>query len=274
VGGDRARLYQGDCLEVMKGMEPDSIDLILTSPPYDNLRKYAAGSSFDFEATAAECKRLLKPGGVLVWVVGDQTKDGDESGTSFRQALHFKSIGLRLHDTMAYGKKNPVPKSTPHRRYEQAFEFMFVLTKGKPKTFNALTEPSKQAGVVRVTAPKHRRCGHDPVAFHGAGRPIKAEKLRSNIWYYSVKYVTPIGHPATFPLQLAIDHILSWTDPGDTVLDPFVGSGTVLEACIKTGRHGIGIEKAAEYHPIIRRRIAAALASTPQSDPDRSPAPA
>lgn len=258
-----ARLILGDCLDAMRGMPDASVDLVLTSPPYDNIRPYAAGSTFDFGGVAAEIVRLLKPGGVCVWVVGDETKKGSESGTSFRQALHFKSLGLNLHDTMIYGKKNPVPKSGPHRRYEQAFEFMFVLSKGKPKSFDGQTEPCKQVGVVRTTAPTHRRCGHDPVTFHGAGRPIKATKLRSNIWYYSVKHVKPIGHPATFPLRLAVDHVLSWTVPGDVVLDPFVGSGTTLEACVLTGRRGIGIDKSHEYLALAERRIASARAATP-----------
>jgi DNA modification methylase len=251
------KLILGDCLDVMRTLPDGSVDAVVTSPPYDDMRQYRSGSAFDFSGIANELYRVARGGGVVVWVVGDGVRDGSESGTSFRHALGFKDAGFRLHDTMIYGKKNPVPKSSPHRRYEQAFEFMFVLSKGRPATFNALTEPSRQAGVVRATAPKHRWCGHDPITFHGAGKPIKADKLRPNIWYYSVKYATPIGHPATFPVRLAEDHVHTWTNPGDTVLDPFMGSGTTGVACVRTGRNFIGVEIDPTYHAIAERRIAA-----------------
>jgi DNA modification methylase len=253
-----ANLILGDCVEAMRQMDAASVDLVLTSPPYDNLRKYAAGSSFDFEATAAEIVRLLKPGGVCVWVVGDETKDGSESGTSFRQALHFKAIGLKLRDTMIWRKSNPFPGGDTKRTYVGAFEFMFVFTKGRPATINQLREPCKRAGKPQFCL--GRESGRLTRKSY-SGKLTGATKPRSNVWEYGLGNGRFPGHPATFPLQLAVDHILSWTDPGDVVLDPFVGSGTVLEACIRTGRHGIGIEKAEPYRDIARARIDAALAS-------------
>ena len=139
-------LLLGDCVARMAEMPAESIDLVLTSPPYDNLRRYRSGSTFDFEGLAVQIKRTLKLGGMCVWVVGDETRDGSESGTSFRQSLRFKEIGLRLHDTMIYRKRDPRPMSAPHGRYEQAFEFMFVFSKGRPKTFNCLQEPCNRSG--------------------------------------------------------------------------------------------------------------------------------
>lgn len=248
-------LHLGDCVEVMRGMDAQSVDLILTSPPYDNLRKYGSGSAFDFPGVAGECKRLLKPGGVLVWVVGDETKDGSESGTSFRQALHFKEIGLRLHDTMIYRKLNYVPLT--HRRYEQAFEFMFVLSLGRPAKFSPLMKPCKLAGKT-INGSFHYLDGEKLSPVRGTGKQYKASKIIDNVWSYGVGGKGATGHPAPFPLQLAIDHILSWTNPGDTVLDCFAGSGTTLEACIRTDRNGIGIEKDPGYLEIARKRSAAA----------------
>jgi DNA modification methylase len=251
----------GDCVERTSEIAESSIDLILTSPPYDKLRKYASGSAFDFDGLAGQCKRVLKPGGVLVWVVGDETVKGGETGTSFRQSLHFQEIGLRRHDTMIYQKSCYVPMN--HPRYEQAFEFMFVHSLGRPRVANIMTEASRRPGLVRKST--HRRGGHgldSPVLFDGSGKPTKATKLRSNSWTYATVGVD-YGHPAVFPIQLAIDHILSWTNPGDLVLDPFVGSGTTLLACLQADRNGIGIDKDPTYCEIARRRIAAELDKCP-----------
>lgn len=247
-------LRLGDNVKVMRDLPDASIDLIVTSPPYDDVRTYASGHAFDFEGVAGHSLRLLKPGGVLVWVVNDGTKDGSESGTSFKQALHFKSIGFRLHDTMIYEKANFVPLT--HRRYEQAFEFMFVLSKGSPKTWNPLVSPCVHAGDSRKTS-RHYRDGKDLGGLSGAGKPYKDTKIRPNFWRYTNGKDGVKGHPAVFPLQLATDHILSWSNPSDTVLDPFVGSGTTLVACVNTGRHGIGIELSPEYHSIAEKRSAA-----------------
>jgi DNA modification methylase len=254
------RLMLGDCVDRMAEIEAGSVDLILTSPPYDNLRAYASGSAFDFEGTADQCRRVLKTGGVLVWVVGDQTVDGSETGTSFRQALHFKAIGLRLRDTMIYRKANPF-HTGDRSHYQGSFEFMFVLTKGKPRTIHILTTPCHQAGKVYRTS-RHREGGGDLKVLDGAARPIRETKARPNVWTY-FRRGKGSGHPATFPLQLAVDHILSWTNPGDLVLDPFVGSGTVLEACLKTGRRGIGIDISPDYLALVERRIAPVQAEMP-----------
>jgi DNA modification methylase len=249
----------GDCVERMRELPPDSIDLVLTSPPYDNLRRYGSGSAFDFEALAVEIERTLKPGGVLVWVVGDQTINGSETGTSFRQTLHFQSIGLRRHDTMIYGKSNPHPKN--HLRYEQAFEFMFVHSKGRPKSFNPLRVRCQHAGKGRVGTTQWKGdvlAGDSLKRMTSAGKRIGETKNLGNIWNYVVGRDGIKGHPAVFPLQLAIDHILSWTNPGDLVVDPLAGSGTTMEACIVAGRDGIAFEIHQPYVEIARRRIAAA----------------
>lgn len=242
-------LRLGDCLEVMRDLPDGSVDLVVTSPPYDNLRKYG---TFDFEQTAQQLVRVIKKGGVIVWVVADQTVNGSETGTSFKQALHFKALGLNLHDTMIFGKMNHLPLN--HNRYEPAFEYMFVLSKGKPKTVSLLTEPCKHGGVRKFTG-KGRHNLHDLTPHHGVGKPYKLTKIRENIWFYPVGGSYGHGHPAPFPLDLATDHVLSWSNPGDVVLDCFLGSGTTGVACINTGRNFIGIERDAGYFQIATERI-------------------
>lgn len=239
----------GDSSEVLKTLEPESIDLVVTSPPYDNLRTYN-GYSFDFEAIAGELARVLKPGGVIVWVVGDATIKGSETGTSFSQALHFMSLGLNLHDTMIYQKQNPIPLT--HNRYEQGFEYMFVLSKGRPKTFNPILIPTKNPGATssRKTQKQMsaKRARIDDVK-------TKTNKIKTNIFIYAVGLGGTDNHPAPFPDKLAVDHIRSWSNEGDTVLDPFNGSGTTTKMAYQLNRNYIGIEISQEYCDIANKRL-------------------
>jgi DNA modification methylase len=251
------QLYRGDCLEILRTLKPGSVQAVLTSPPYDGLRVYS-GKRFDWRPLPPLLYRVLAPGGVLIWVVNDQTKNGRESGTSFRQALAFiDEGGFWLYDTMLYAKANPLPLN--HRRYTQAFEYVFVLTKGRPRTVRLLREPCKDHGSRRSDGATHRRGGHGNhdqlVRMFGVGRLVKPDKPRSNIWFYPVGSKEGQGHPAFFPLAFARDHVLSWTDPGDTVLDPFMGSGTTGIASAETGRRFIGIEIYRPYFNIARRRL-------------------
>ena len=243
------KIIQGDCLDVMKDIPDDSVDLVVTSPPYDNLRDYK-GYDFNFEEIAKELFRIIKVGGVVVWVVGDATIDGSETGTSFKQALYFKEIGFRLHDTMTYAKQNPVPYY--HNRYNPQFEYMFIFSKGKPKTFNALREPKKTKG----------KCGnfrYPDGTLKSANTLNKDDtKLRNNIWFYIVGTASgnkEFKHPATFPEKLAEDHILSWSNEGDIVLDPMCGSGTTCKMAKLNKRNYIGIDCSVEYCSIARERL-------------------
>ena len=249
----KEEIIQGDCLEVMKGMEEKSIDLTVTSPPYDNLRTYN-GYSFDFEGVAKELYRVTKQDGVVVWVVGDATIKGSETGTSFKQALYFKECGFNLHDTMIYRKVNPIPLT--HNRYEQGFEYMFVFSKGKPRVFNPIMEASKHAGkdIVRKRT-FYQTKGNDTSVGH-KNKHVSDKKICQNIFEYSLhggKKEYP--HPAPFPEKLAEDHILSWSNEGDTVLDPMAGSGTTLKMAKKNKRNYIGIEISKEYIDIINKRL-------------------
>ena len=244
------KCYNENCLDTMAKMPDDFVDLTVTSPPYDNLRIYN-GYSFDFEAVAKELYRVTKQSGVVVWVVGDATVKGSETGTSFKQALFFKECGFNLHDTMIYLKKDPTPLT--HNRYEQQFEYMFVFSKGKPKTFNGFREPSKYAGELRnnrnnkheVSSAMRNRDGYTT---------IKETKLRTNVWLMAGAH-TKHNHPAIFPEKLANDHILSWSNEGDLVYDPFMGSGTTAKMAILNKRNWIGSEISKEYCEIAEKRI-------------------
>ena len=241
----------GDNCEVMRTLPSESIDLVVTSPPYDDLRTYG-GHSWDFYGVAWNLKRLLKPGGVIVWVVADQTKDGSETGTSMRQALHFQSIGLNIHDTMIYMSNKP---PLTHNRYEQSWEYSFVLSNGRPGRFNPLKRPTTTAGGL-----PGRFMQNASDREYGKAHKMQrtgSETLRPNAWYYHAGKDADNGaHPAPFPEQLARDHILSWSNPGDVVLDPFSGSGTTAKMARETGRRFIGIEVNPEYVEISRKRLA------------------
>ena len=254
-------VYNENCLDTMARMEDGFIDLTVTSPPYDNLRTYN-GFSFDFEKVAKELFRVTKAGGVVVWVVGDATVNGSETGTSFRQALYFMECGFNLHDTMIY-HKNCLPKN--HNRYEQDFEYMFVFSKGKPKTFNPIkipcSFPEKETARKNDYFSKTKEVNRS--ARSGKKRnPVGIEKIKGNIWRintgagHSTLDKIAFQHPAIFPEQLANDHILSWSNEGDLVYDPFMGSGTTGKCAKDLVRHYIGSEISEEYTAIANKRFA------------------
>lgn len=257
------KLTQGDCLELMKDIPDGSVDLTVTSPPYDNLRIYNGNISqwsFDkFQEIAKELYRITKLGGVVVWVVADATIKGSETGTSFKQALWFMECGFNLHDTMIYHKINPIPQN--HNRYEQSFEYMFVFSKGKPKTFNPIKEPTKNVGKKFDWGNRKTFMDSNQCRRHRGNDVIKVNptKLKQNIFSYSVGGERT-GHPAVFPKQLAYDHIVSWSNEGDAVLDPFMGSGTTGVACVNTNRNFIGMELDEQYFKTAKSRIEFAIA--------------
>ena len=239
-----------DCLEGMKLLPNECIDLTVTSPPYDNLRTYK-GFTWDFESVAKELYRVTKQGGVVVWIVGDATVNGSETGTSFKQALYFKEIGFNLHDTMIWKKTNPIPLT--HNRYEQYFEYMFVFSKGSPITFNPIKIPCATKGQSRNRKNSNKEEG-SAVRNRNEVTVTKSEKIKGNVWEMPVSN-TKYNHPAIFPEQLANDHIVSWSNEGDIVLDPFLGSGTTAKMALLNNRNFIGFEISEEYCEIAEQRI-------------------
>ena len=244
------RLILGDCLQVMPTL--GRFDAVVTSPPYDNLRKYGASfKGVDLFAVIAEIARRLEAGGICMWNVADATVNGSETGSSFRQALHAMACGLRLHDTMHYIKDNVnFPEDV---RYFSGHEYMFVFAKGAPKTFNPIKDRvNKWAGTLMQGTDRHPDGSTKPIS--GKGKEIRHLGMRFN-WWRMTNNGSDTGHPAPMPYSMAADHITSWTNPGDTVLDPFLGGGTTLVACQRMGRHGTGVELDPDYFAIACKRV-------------------
>lgn len=241
-----------DCLETMKRMSDNFIDLVVTSPPYDNLRDYN-GFTFDFESIAKELYRITKEGGVIVWVVGDATINGSETGTSFKQALYFKEVGFNLHDTMIWERRT-TPQN--NKRYEPGFEYMFVLSKNTLKTFNPIL--SKRLYNDKRKSKTFHRDADDEYSFNKVNFTQQDEVVISNVWQISNRGNDNLAHnhPAIFPEKLVSDHIKSWSNEGDLVYDPFMGSGTTAKIAKLLNRNYIGSEISSEYCEIIKKRLA------------------
>lgn len=258
------KLLQGDCLEIMNKMPDNSIDLTVTSPPYDDLRTYNGNIdqwNFDkFKLIAEEIYRITVNGGVVVWIVSDKTKNGDETGSSFKQALYFKDCGFKLLDTMIWEKQTFTDTGSLKVRYGNVFEYMFVFTKGKCKTFNpikdrkSVTKNRKKSGTVR-------QVDGDFKNISSKGKPYNELCQRFNVWQINtcVSNIERTGHPAQFPEQLANDHILSWSNEGDLVFDPFMGSGTTGKMALLNNRNFIGCEIDEKYMKIAKERIENAI---------------
>lgn len=247
--------YNESNIETMARMQSNLIDLTVTSPPYDNLRDYK-GYSFPFEEIAKELYRVTRQGGVVVWVVGDATVKGSETGTSFKQALYFMQCGFNLHDTMIYSKGGQGATGS-NLSYWQDFEYMFVFSKGKIKTFNPI-EDRQNKTKPRV---KKESQGHRFANGESKGKRVIERKefgRRMNIWTFH-ESGTRSEHPAVFPEQLVNDHILSWSNENDLVYDPFMGSGTTAKMAILNSRNWIGSEISSEYCEIINERTEEAL---------------
>lgn len=251
-------LIQGDCVEKLKDISDGIVDLTVTSPPYDNLRTYNGTCDWNFDVfkeVAKELYRVTADGGVVVWVVGDATVKGSETGSSFKQVLYFMECGFNLHDTMIWSKGS---FSFPSQnRYHQTFEYMFVLSKGQPKTFNPIKD--RENLYVGTRGASGRKANGE----RNKGKSEVREKFgkRFNIWNYSIggghsaTDKIAFEHPAVFPENLALDHILSWSNENDTVLDPFMGSGTTGKMAVLSKRNFIGIEKVEEYFKLSQERI-------------------
>lgn len=246
------KIYNEDCLLTMSRMPDNYIDFVITSPPYDDIRNYN-GYVFEFEKIARELFRILKKGGVVIWVVADATIKGSETGTSFKQALYFKEIGFNIHDTMIYYKNNPMPQTG--NRYHQHFEYMFAFSKGAPKTFNPITEPTKYQGLANM---KNR--GQEGTLNYEKVERTNEKKV-GNVFFYSIgggistKDKIAYNHPAIFPEKLVYDQIITWTNESDIIYDPFMGSGTTAKISHILNRHWIGSEISEEYVNIANERL-------------------
>ena len=253
------KTYNENCLDTMARMDDNFIDLTVTSPPYDNLRTYK--NDIDktwgqeiWEKIIKEFFRVTKVGGVVVWIVNDATIKGSETGTSFKQVLFFKACGFNLHDTMIFEKLNSIPLN--HNRYDPNFEYMFILSKNKLKTFNPIKIPCKTAGSTRNRGTEKKAVidKNSSTRQRKEKTKVKREKYKKNVWSYPIA-TDKTAHPAPFPEKLASDHIISWSNENDLIFDPFMGSGTVAKMALLNNRNYIGSEISKKYCEIIKERL-------------------
>lgn len=242
-------VYTGNCVYLMSKVPNDTVDLTITSPPYDNLRKYN-GYKFPFECIANELYRITSDGGIVVWVVNDATIKGSETGSSFKQALYFMECGFNLNDTMIWRKTNPMPQ-VRQPRYAAEFEYMFVFSKGKPRVFNPIMVPTKCGGKKYESTARVASTDHDRKELNYV---VNKEKVKGAIWDLAISQ-NKTKHPAVFPLELAKDHVKSWSNEGDLVFDPMCGSGTTLLAAKDLGRNYLGFDVSEEYVEISKNRL-------------------
>lgn len=251
------KLYNDDCLDVMRSLNDNFVDLTVTSPPYDNLRNYNGNIlqwSFEkFQEIAKELYRIIKDGGVVVWIVNDATINGSETGSSFKQALYFKDVGFNIHDTMIWVKDGGGAVGSI-KCYTQNFEYMFIFSKGKPNAYNLICDkPNLSYGKDKSGVGRRNADGSKKIEIR---KPSKPFSKRNNWWYIPpANRAQGCGHPAVFPEQLANDHIISWSNPNDVVFDPFMGSGTTGKMALLNGRSFIGSELDKEYFEISKGRI-------------------
>ncbi|OCR05777.1 DNA-methyltransferase [Helicobacter pullorum] len=253
------QIYNINCIDGVKCIEDESIDMVLTSPPYDNLRNYKNNITLTWgehiwKPLIEELYRVLKNNSVVVWIIGDAVINGSETGTSFSQALYFKEVGFNIHDTMIYQKQTPIPQFKTHR-YTNAFEYMFVFSKGKPLKGKLIEVPTKCSGRIDVNYRGQVTANEKYIG--KKIKMIKNTKIKSNIWIFSQNngIDRKINHKAQFPEQLANDHIISWSNENDIILDPFMGSGTTAKMAILNNRKFIGFEISEEYCSIAYNRL-------------------
>lgn len=255
------KINNDDCIKFMKKLPDNCIDLTVTSPPYDDLRDYENKLVWDyntFRKVARELYRITKKGGIVVWVISDKTDKGNKSLTSFKHALYFQEIGFSIYDVIIYEKAGSGP---PHpNRYFNSFEYMFVMSKGKPKSVNLLKDKKNSCASMSTFGDITRREKDGSLTNKGK-KVINEYGVRTNIWRYnngkgfSSKDKIAYEHPATFPEKLVEDHIKSWSNPGDIVFDPFGGSGTTAKVSIGLDRQWIYVEKVAKYCDVAKRRL-------------------
>lgn len=253
---DNGKLFCCDNVKYLNTVRDNTFDLTVTSPPYDNLRDYN-GYSWNFEELAKELYRTTKEGGVVVWVVGDATINGSETGSSFRQALYFMECGFNLHDTMIYERPARFPDT---KRYYAAFEYMFIFSKNVPQKINLIAD-KKNSTVGDIVSGNDRQKNGKLTQKSCYGNKIKKFGIRNNVWKYNSGYMLStkdkiaFQHPAIFPEKLAYDHIVSWSNEGDVVFDPFMGSGTTAKMAERANRRWIGCEISKEYCKIAKQRV-------------------
>jgi site-specific DNA-methyltransferase (adenine-specific) len=251
------RIYCTDCVEGMKQIPGSSIDLVVTSPPYDSIRNYN-GFTFDLHATGQGIHRVLRDGGIAAMVLQDQTSNFGKSLTSFRTVLDWcDNIGFKLFECVIYRKYGP-EGAWWRNRFRVDHEYMPIFLKGnRPNYFDKepLKIPSKHGGKVMTGSGSRRTDGKTN---HAVTRMINPTKCRGTVWDYLMagdKDPIKRKHPAPFPDQIPKDFIGCFCPPGGIVLDPFMGCGSTAMAALALGRRFIGFEISPEYCSLAEERM-------------------
>ncbi len=251
------KIICGDCVEVLKSIPDNSIDLVVTSPPYDGIRKYN-GFSFNLHSTGKELFRVLKDGGIIAMVIQDQTKNFGKSLTSFKTIIDWcENVGFKLFETIIY-KKHGAEGAWWTKRFRVDHEYIPIFLKGeRPAYFNKepLKIPSKHGGKTMTGCATRLTNGKTLKSKRVFINPMKC---RGTLWDY-----TTCGdgtrlkhqHPATFPDKIPVDFIRCFCPKNGIVLDPFIGSGTTALAAIQLNRNYIGIDISKEYCELAKKRI-------------------
>lgn len=256
-----------DCIEGMKLLPDNSIDLVVTSPPYDEIRDYK-GFKLDLHNVGIEISRILKDGGICVMVIQDQTKDGRKSGTSFRTIVDWDTnTDLDIWECCIY-QRRATPGAWWSKRFRVDHEYIPIFIKGKrPQYFNKehMKEPTKpEYGLIKKGLGNRNT---DGTTIYDTSKVYELPKEKDQgtvIHYKNSSRETPksseIGkikllHPATFPDKLASDFIQCFTTEGMIILDPFMGSGTVARMSKELNRNYIGFELSDEYIKIAEKLL-------------------
>ncbi len=254
----------GSAADELKKLDANSVQTVITSPPYFQLRKYEAGKEeIGNEPTLdqyvqslmdvfAGVRHVLKPDGTFWLNLGDTMKNGSLLGMPWKVAFAMKDAGWCLRSEIVWAKPNPMPESAKNRP-TRSHEKLFLFTQKKSGyKFNQLKEPAVYAGVSRGGSTNRYEQ-------NASGMDAKVYDTRNKRDVWSVKPATLSGaHFAIFPDDLIAPCIEAGSDPGNVVLDPFSGSGTTGVVARKLGRDYIGVELSVKYAQLSKERISGA----------------
>jgi site-specific DNA-methyltransferase (adenine-specific) len=264
---DGVTVFHGDCIEVMRQLPDDSLDSIVTSPPYAMQRSSTYGGVLENEypewtvKVFSEFQRILKPQGSIMWNISPHVRNGQLADYVLKMRFALRANGWFEHDELIWVKPDKMPTGRanwPKRSWESVF--WYSRTKNPyanaKANGNLISEKDRLRALNRRNAFQGRdaRLGWDHLP-KGSGKT--GEYSRGKNWIsIAVRSIrNETDHPAPFPLKLAQWMMKFNTPPGGTVLDPFAGSGTTIEACVIEGFNCIAIEREADYLPLIEARL-------------------
>ena len=244
-------LFQGDCLALLADLPDKLVKLVVTSPPYNLGKSYETRLDLDDyvaqqQRVIEQCVRVLHDQGSICWQVGNYVENGKIVPLDILLHPIFSSLGLHLRNRIVWQFGHGLHAS---KRFSGRYEVILWFTKGENYTFNldAVRVPQKYPSKKHFKGPKKGQLSGNPLG-----------KNPSDIWQIpnvKANHVEKTVHPCQFPVELIERLVLAMTDPGDWVLDPFLGVGTTAIAALIHGRKAIGAEVVPEYVAIARERV-------------------